>query len=119
MAVWSWIDPNGNPRGQLTVSNTFGPTNWGTGDTRKDGHDRTQLSLWEAAEPWGPWRFFHRDDDWQGPDGSSGGYTPVFPPAWVFGHTMWMVFTQCCPGTIPGPPNHYNFTYQQLDLALY
>ena len=113
---------NGNPRGQLTVSTTTGPTNWLSGSGNgggKDGHDRTQLSLWEAPQPWGPWSYFHRDDDWRGPDGSSGGYTPVFPPAWISesGTEMWMVFTQCCPGKVAGPPNNYNFTYQRLDLT--
>ena len=122
MAVWGWVDPNGNPRGQLTVSTTVGPTNWLSGEGNgggKAGHDRTQLSLWESPQPWGPWSFFHRDDDWQGPDGSSGGYTPVFPPAWISdsGTEMWMVFTQCCPGKIAGPKNNYNFTYQKLTLS--
>jgi hypothetical protein len=163
MAVWSWVDPDGNPRGQLTSSNTEGPPHPRAGDVstapNKDGHDRTQLTLWEAEQPWGPWKYFHRDDDWRGPDGSSGGYTPVLPPAWISedGISMWMVFTQCCPGelTAPrcsqcrqcsrsihyltdfdlmlplsplgsiytighfnGPPNNYNFTYQQLNLTL-
>ena len=126
MAVWSWLDPDGNPRGQLTSSNTEGrPWEQPAADPsvrqRKDGHDRSQLSLWEAPQPWGPWSFFHRDDDWQGPDGSSGGYTPVFPPAWISdsGTVMWMVFTQCCsPFFQAGPTNHYNFTYQRLELQL-
>ena len=29
---------------------------------------RTQLTLLEAAQPWGPFSIFHRDDDWQSPD---------------------------------------------------
>ena len=62
---------------QLTSSNTEGPPHPRAGIVvtapNKDGHDRTQLSLWEAEKPWGPWRCFHRDDDWKGPDGSSGG----------------------------------------------
>jgi hypothetical protein len=124
MAVWGWVDANGNPRGQLTSSNTEGRP-WEQPSTnpsvrgRKDGHDRTQLSLWEAPEPWGPWSFFHRDDDWRGPDGSSGGYTPVFPPAWISesGTELWMVFTQCCSEFfMHGPTNNYNFTYQKLTL---
>ena len=124
MAVWSWVDADGNPRGQLTSTNTEGPAHDRSGTRSnspiKDGHDRTQLSLWEATQPWGPWRWFHRDDDWKGPDGSSGGYTPVLPPAWLSdsGTEMWVVFTQCCPGRIAGPANHYNFTYQRITLTL-
>ena len=122
MAVWGWVDPDGNPRGQLTVANTVGRP-WGDKqpDVRKDGHDRTQLSLWESVHPWGPWKYFHRDDDWKGPDGSSGGYTPVFPPQWISndGETMWMVYTQCCLQHFQhGPSNNYNFTYQQVTLSL-
>ena len=47
MAVWSWADPDGNPRGQLTSTNTEGPPHPRTGTSSdspiKDGHDRTQL----------------------------------------------------------------------------
>ena len=56
---------------------------------------------------------FHRDDDWRGWDGSSGGYTPVFPPAWLEQGGMWMVFTQCCGNPRP-PLNHYNFNAQRV-----
>ena len=122
MAVWSWVDPDGNPRGQLTASNTQGPPRDNTpSGQRKDGHDRSQLSLWESEHPWGPWRWFLRDDDWKGPDGSSGGYTPVIPPAWISdsGKEMYVVFTQCCPSHFEaGPGNNYNFTYQKLELSL-
>ena len=84
----------------------------------KDVHDRTQLSLWESDAPWGPWKHFHRDDDWRGPDGSSGGYTPVFPPAWIEEEKMWMSFTQCCPDPSISPRNNYNYTLQSVTLAL-
>ena len=117
MAVWSWCDADGNPRGQLTGASTGGGVAGYNTTTDKDVHDRSQLTLWEAEQPWGPWQIFHRDDDWRGPDGSSGGYTPVFPPAWLNGTTIWMSFTQCCdqPAT---PVNHYNYTYQEITLHL-
>ena len=117
MAVWSWCDPDGNPRGQLTGASTAGNMAGYNATTDKDVHDRTQLTLWEAREPWGPWNYFHRDDDWRGPDGSSGGYTPVFPPAWINGSHMWMSFTQCCTQRAT-PVNHYNYTLQSLTLLL-
>jgi len=38
----------------------------------------TQLSLFEAERPWGPWRLFLRDDNWL-----NGGYQPTFPVKWM------------------------------------
>ena len=86
----------------------------------KDTHDRSQLTIWEAAHPWGPWKLAYRTDDWRGPDGSSGAYTPVIVPGWIRGKTeLWMSFTQCCPSMQVTPRNHYNYTYQKLTLQLY
>ena len=51
MAVWSWVDPDGNPRGQLTGANTAG---WMAGyntSNNKDVHDRTQLTFWPVKQP--------------------------------------------------------------------
>jgi hypothetical protein len=73
MPVWSWCDPDGNPREQLNSPSTGG-AGWGYNVTQgKDLHDRSQLTIWEASEPWGPWKLAYRTDDWRGPDGSSGG----------------------------------------------
>ena len=118
MAVCSWCDADGNPRGQLTSASTAGGVAGYNVTGGKDVHDRSQLTLWEAEQPWGPWRYFHRDDDWRGPDGSSGGYTPVFPPAWLEKDKLWMSFTQCCPSPGAKPPNHYNYTLQSITLHL-
>ena len=42
MANWGWVDPDGNPRGQLTSASTAGYF-WGYNTTQgKDQHDRTQ-----------------------------------------------------------------------------
>ena len=90
-----------------------------TADERNDrtGHQRTQLSLVEAPNPWGPFKIFYRSDSWEGWDGSGGGYTPVFPPAWIGEDDLWMVFTQCCGNPRP-PLNHYNFNAQHITLTI-
>ena len=51
----------------------------------------SQLTLFEAPEPWGPWRWFHRDDNW----GCWGGYQPSFPTKWMSadGREMFMVYS--------------------------
>jgi hypothetical protein len=69
---------------------------------------RSQLTLFEAPEPWGPWSLFYRDDNW----GIHGGYNPCFPTKWMSddGKTMWMVYS--------GSEEDYNFTVQKLTLVL-
>jgi hypothetical protein len=70
---------------------------------------RSQLTLFEAPEPWGPWSLFYQDDDW----GTYGDYQPNFPTKWMSedGKTMWMVSS--------GSYDDYNFTVQKLTLELY
>jgi hypothetical protein len=80
-------------------------------------HLRVQLTLVEAPNPWGPFSIFFRDDDWSGDDGSTGGYTPVFPPAWIGEDDFWLVFTQCC-GNARLPLNNYNFNAQHVTLKM-
>ena len=105
MANWAWISYDGNPR----------PDHTGDERTGRTGHQRTQLTIYEAEEPWGPFRLMHRDDDWSGSDGSTGAYTPVFPPAWMNETSLYMVSTQCCGNPRP-PLNHYGFNVQRVDL---
>jgi len=102
-ANWAWISYDGYPRPDHTA------------DERNDrtGHQRTQLLLIEGPNPWGPFSVFHQDDDWSGSDGSSGGYTPVIPPAWVGHSDFWLVFTQCCGNPRP-PLNNYNFNAEHI-----
>jgi hypothetical protein len=104
-ANWAWISYDGYPRPDHTA------------DERNDrtGHQRTQLTLVEAPAPWGPFSVFHRDDDWSGSDGSSGAYTPVFPPAWIGQREFQMVSTHCC-GNPRLPLNHYNFNIQRVQI---
>lgn len=71
-------------------------------------HQMSQLTLFEAPEPWGPWSVFYKDDNW----GVSGGYNPSFPTKWMSedGKTMWMVYS--------GSEEDYNFTLQKITLVL-
>jgi len=68
----------------------------------------SQLTLFEAPEPWGPWSLFYRDDNW----GSYGGYQPVFPAKWMSadGRTVCMVSS--------GTFDDYNFTTQRMTLVI-
>jgi len=69
---------------------------------------RSQLTLFEAPEPWGPWALFYLDDDW----GTYGDYQPNFPTKWMSedGQALWMVSS--------GSYDDYNCTLQQLNLKV-
>lgn len=68
---------------------------------------RTQLSLYEAPEPWGPWSLFYRDDNW-----GIGDYQPCFPTKWMSddGKTMYIVSS--------GNEGNYNFMTQKIMLDM-
>jgi hypothetical protein len=68
----------------------------------------TQLTLFEAPEPWGPWSLFYRDDNW----GTYGDYQPNFPAKWMSkdGKVIHMVSS--------GTYDDYNFTTQRLTLVI-
>jgi len=70
---------------------------------------RSQLALFEAPEPWGPWAIFHRDDNW----GTYGDYQPNFPTKWMSGdgRTMLMVSS--------GSFDDYNLTIQKVTLSVW
>jgi hypothetical protein len=44
------------------------------------GRRWSQLTIFESAQPWGPWALVHLVDDWRG---ENAGYTPTFPSAWL------------------------------------
>lgn len=69
---------------------------------------RSQLTLYEAKYPWGPWKLFYQDDNW----GTYGDYQPSFPTKWIFedGRLMFMVSS--------GSWDDYNFVVQKLALKL-
>jgi len=68
----------------------------------------SQLTLFEAPEPWGPWSLFHLDDNW----GTVGDYQPNFPTKWMSsdGRTLVMVSS--------GSNEDYCFTSQRLHLEI-
>jgi len=68
----------------------------------------SQLTLYEAPEPWGPWRLFYRDDNW----GTYGDYQPNFPTKWITedGRLLYLVSS--------GSWNDYNFVVQKMALKL-
>ena len=69
----------------------------------------SQLALFEAPEPWGPWSLFHVDDNW----GTYGDYQPSFPTKWMSedGRTVYIVSA--------GSFDDYNFTVQKVTLESY
>jgi hypothetical protein len=69
---------------------------------------RSQLTLFESPDPWGPWKLFHQDDNW----GTYGDYQPNFPVKWMSddGRTLFMVSS--------GTYDDYNFTVQKMTLKL-
>jgi hypothetical protein len=94
MGNYGFIDENGNPRPyhQHWPESTY----------------PSQLTLYEAPEPWGPWSLFYQDNNW----GTYGDYQPSFPTKWMSedGKTLWMVSA--------GSYDDYNFTVQKLTLVL-
>jgi hypothetical protein len=66
MAQWAYTDQDG-------------PRPW----------DQTQLFVYEAERPWGPWREFYTEPNW---GGAQAYYNPGLPAKWFAdgGRTMWM-----------------------------
>ncbi|MBI4926578.1 MAG: DUF4185 domain-containing protein, partial [Anaerolineae bacterium] len=97
MGNYSFIDENGVPRPYHT------PGGW------PQSALRSQLTLFEAPEPWGPWSLFHTDDNW----GTYGDYQPNFPTKWISpdGLTLLMVSS--------GSFDDYNMTLQKVTLELH
>jgi hypothetical protein len=94
MGNYAFIDGNGNARPYHQ--------HW------PESVSPSQLTLYEAPEPWGPWSLFYQDDNW----GTYGDYQPSFPTKWMSedGNTLWMVSA--------GSYDDYNFTVQKLTLVL-
>ncbi len=96
MGNYGFLDEAGNPRPYHAIGL------W------PDSALRSQLTLFEAPEPWGPWSLFHQDDNW----GTYGDYQPNFPTKWMSldGKTMLMVSS--------GSFDDYNMTLQKVTLTI-
>lgn len=68
---------------------------------------RSQLTLFEAEHPWGPWRLFHRDDTW-----GNGDYQPCLPTKWMSPDGRDLVLVSA------GNDDDYRFVTQSLRLDL-
>lgn len=68
----------------------------------------SQLTLFEAPEPWGPWSLFHKDDDF----GTYGVYQPSFPTKWMDKTGTKLAFVYS------GSFDDYCFTSQEIELEL-
>jgi len=77
---------------------------------------RTQLTMLEAPNPWGPWSIFYRDDD---SPSAPGLYTPTFPSAYIrapVGNTAELLLIFSCLGGADSC--RYTLNWQALTLTL-
>ncbi len=73
-----------------------------------DSVEPSQLTLFEAPEPWGPWSLFYRDDRW----GTYGDYQPNFPDKYMREDGLEMCMVSA------GTFDDYNFTVQKMRLEI-
>lgn len=76
--------------------------------TANTAAEHSQLALFEAPEPWGPWALFFRQDCW----GQYGVYQPCFPTKWMSGDGLRMAMVSS------GTYDDYNLTLQRLKLCV-
>eukprot|EP00035_Acanthoeca_spectabilis_P009541 m.168660 g.168660 ORF g.168660 m.168660 type:complete len:133 (-) comp14756_c0_seq1:49-447(-) len=84
------------------------PVSW-HGYTRREKRPPTsQLTLYEAAGPEGPWDLVHIEQPWN--LGGHGAYCPDFPARWVSADGLYlkMVASACC-----GQPE---YSFHQTDV---
>jgi hypothetical protein len=93
---YAFLDEKGNPRPYHAT------------DAWPQSALRSQLTLFEAREPWGPWLMFYKNDAW----GTYGDYQPSFPTKWISadGCTMLMASS--------GSFDDYNLTLQKVTLEI-
>ena len=96
MGNYSFLDPDGSPRPYHTPG------------AFPYSAMRSQLTLFEAPEPWGPWSLFYQDDNW----GTYGDYQPSFPTKWMSPDGMTMLMLSS------GSFDDYNMVLQKVTLAV-
>lgn len=70
--------------------------------------EHSQLALFEAPEPWGPWSLFFKQDCW----GQFGIYQPCFPTKLMCADGLRMAMVSS------GTYDDYNLTMQRLELRI-
>jgi hypothetical protein len=76
------------------------------------GPHGTGFGLFEAPEPWGPWRTVHYDHDFVGGNGENeGAYHYRFPAKWVRddGEAAWLVYSRLA-------DEHYKFLLRRAEF---
>lgn len=78
-----------------------------------DGFIKTRLILNEAPNPWGPWSWFHVEEDW-----GNLNYCPSFPAKWFEedGRKLWITSSGAFWGKIR--PD-YTLLAQKMELVMY
>lgn len=85
---------------------------WFHPDYERYGFGRTTLILLEAPDPWGPWSWFHVEEDW-----GNAMYCPALPGAWFEdgGKRMWLTGS----GAFWGHPRpDYSLVARPLELVV-
>lgn len=79
-----------------------------------------QLGVFEAPEPWGPWRTVAYSEDWGGMGAAGEGLTCEFPLKWMSadGLTLWSVFSVYGDGAKQGIQAHDRFNLVKATLKL-
>lgn len=77
-----------------------------------------QLGVFEAANPWGPWRTIAYHEDWGQMSAEGEGLLCSFPPKWISadGLTLWCVFSVYGAGAKQGIHGHDRFNLVKATL---
>jgi hypothetical protein len=79
-----------------------------------------QLGVFEAPQPWGPWRTVAYYEDWGGMGKQGEGLTCGFPQKWMSGDglTLWALFSVYGDGAKQGIRAHDRFNMVRARLSL-
>ncbi len=108
-----FIDPNGVSPGSVVYDaplRRFLLTSYHVGPG--------QLGVFEAPNPWGPWRTIDYHEDWGGMGAKGEGLTCSFPPKWISadGLTLWCVFSVYGEGAKIGIHAHDRFNLLKVSF---
>ena len=77
------------------------------------GANYSELTIFEAPEPWGPWELVYRELNW----GPCGDYQPRLPTKWISadGHKAWLLSAGNFHHDIG--PGHYGLVVSQVEFC--